>query len=319
MSFRIGHATDLTGITGVSVVLCPPGGAVAGVDVRGGAPGTRETDLLRPDCMVERVHAVMLGGGSAFGLAAADGVMRWLEAHNIGFDVGVAKVPIVPAAILFDLPIGDPKVRPDAAMGFAACEAAAEVPPAQGSVGAGTGACVGKLTGLNSAVKGGIGYARVALAGEVWVDALVALNAFGDVFDPASNQIVAGARNPQTGTWLNTYETLKTITQQDFRRFAGRNTTLGVVMTNAALSKAECQKMAAMAQNGFARCIRPVHTMGDGDVIFALSGGDARGNVNVLGEAAAEACTRAILNALHAATSLGGVPALRDLSPETRR
>lgn len=311
-TFKIGHATDLIGITGCTVILCPPGGASAGVDVRGGAPGTRETDLLRPDCMVDRVHAIMLGGGSAFGLAAADGVMRWLEEHDIGFDVGVARVPIVPAAILFDLPIGDPKIRPNAAMGYAACDTAAAVPPVTGCVGAGTGACVGKLMGLSSAVKGGIGYARVTLAGDVWVDALVALNAFGDVIDPNSGKVLAGARNP-AGGWLNTYETLKSLTQQDFRRFAGRNTTLGVTMTNAVLSKAECQKMASMAQNGFARSIRPVHTMGDGDVIFSLSAGEAKANVNVLGEAAAEACALAVLNAVHAATSLGGVPALRDV------
>jgi len=309
---KIGHWTNAEAATGCTVVLCV-NGAVAGVDVRGGAPGTRETDLLDPTCMVEKVHAILLGGGSAFGLAAADGVMRWLEERGYGFDVGVAKVPIVPAAILFDLPIGSATIRPDAAAGYAACEAAREDSIQQGSVGAGTGACVGKLMGLQSATKGGIGYAEMTFGDGVRAAALVAVNAFGDVINPQSGAILGGARAPGTSQFINTYETLKNLGAQDFRRFAGRNTTIGCVMTNAKLSKVEANKVAQMAQNGFARAIRPVHTMGDGDTIFAISLGDKTSNVNLIGEACAECTANAIVNAMQHATSLAGVKALKDL------
>lgn len=311
--FRVGHYTDLTGITGCTVILCPEG-AMGGVDVRGGAPGTRETDLLHPDCMVDKVHAILLGGGSAFGLAAADGVMRWLEERGHGFDVGVARVPIVPAAILFDLPIGDPKRRPDAAAGYAACEAATTEPVIEGSVGAGTGACVGKLFGLAGSTKGGVGSAQITFADGVIVAALVAVNAFGDVRNPDTGAIIAGAHKPGSPDFADTVQTLMAMGTGDFRRFAARNTTIGVVATNAKLTKTETNKMAQMAHNGFARAISPVHTMGDGDVIFALSHGDKVSNVNLLGELAARAMSAAIVNAVSAATALGGVPAMRDLA-----
>ena len=309
---RVGHWTNLKGITGCTVILCPEG-AVAGVDVRGGAPGTRETALLHPLCMVDNVHAILLGGGSAFGLAAADGVMRWLEERGHGFDVGVARVPIVPAAILFDLPIGDPKCRPDAAAGYAACQAASAEPVQQGSVGAGTGACVGKLFGLLNSTKGGIGTASLTFADGVTVGALVAVNAFGDVRDPSTGGILAGARKPGSHDFADTVRTLMSAGTGDFRRFAGRNTTIGVVATNARLTKTEANKMAQMAHNGFARAISPVHTMGDGDVIFALSHGEKQGNVNLIGELAANVMAQAIVNAVNAATTLGGVLSLREL------
>ena len=310
---KVGHAHNLEAITGCTVVLCEKG-AVGGVDQRGGAPGTRETDLLRPMHLVERAHAVLLTGGSAFGLDAAGGVMAWLEEHKIGFDTGVARVPIVPAAVLFDLAIGDPHVRPDAAMGRAACQAASAEPPAQGSVGAGTGASVGSIYGPGFQMKGGIGTASVDLGGGLIVGAIVAANAFGDVIDPATGQTVAGARKPPGGKELaGTLGAMRSLIGKAALGLAGRSTVIGVVATNAALSKEQANKVAQMAQDGLARAIRPAHTLFDGDTLFALSTGTKKADISLIGAFAAEVTTRAILNGVRAATSLGGRPSAADL------
>ncbi len=313
---RVGHWTNLDAGTGCTVVLCPDG-AVAGVDIRGGAPGTRETSLLHPACVIDKVHAVLLGGGSAYGLSAADGVMRWLEERGYGFDVGVAKVPIVPAAILFDLPVARADVRPDAAAGYAACEMANDGPVAQGNVGAGTGASCGKALGFAQATKGGLGSASVQLDSGVVVAALVAVNAFGDIRDPATHRIIAGARKHDGTGFADAMAHLMKEDGQTIARLAeqqlGVNTTLAIVATNAALTKNHATKVAQMAHNGMARVIRPIHTMLDGDTVFALSLGEYRADVSLLGELAAEAVSRAIVNAVLAAEPLGGLPCARDL------
>lgn len=312
---KAGHAHDLNAITGCTVILCEDG-AVGGVDQRGGAPGTRETDLLRPLHMVEKVHAVLLTGGSAFGLDAASGVMRYLESRKKGFNAGVAHVPIVPAAVLFDLSIGDAAIRPTATMGRAACESASDGPLEQGCVGAGAGACVGSIFGPQFQMKSGVGTASIDLGGGVIVGAVVAVNAFGDVLDPASGKIIAGARKPPQGRDLaDTLEVLRTFIGKQISRFSSRNTVIGVVATNAKLTKEEANKVAQMAQDGLARSIRPAHTMFDGDTIFALSTGQKSVNVNVIGAYAAEAFSRAIVNGVQAAHSMGGRPAAADLSP----
>ena len=309
---RVGHHTEAARPTGCTVVLCPDG-ATCGVDVRGAAPGTRETDLLRPDNLVEHVHALLLTGGSAFGLDAASGVVRWLEERGHGLGVGPALVPIVPAAVLFDLWIGDHRIRPDAAAGYAACEAASHEPPAQGSVGAGAGASVGKLFGIDRAMKGGIGSASVKV-GAITVAALIAVNAIGDVVDPASGRLVAGARSADGKTLADAVATLLAGGLPE-RALAGMATTIGVIATDAQLTKAQANKLATMAHDGLARTIRPVHTMTDGDTLFALAtGGSGRpGDITVLGTMAAEATARAVLNAVRSATGLPGLPAARDL------
>jgi len=310
---KVGHAQDFDAITGCTVVICEDG-AVGGVDQRGGAPGTRETDLLRPMHLVERVHAVLLTGGSAFGLDAAAGVMAYLESRKIGFDVGVARVPIVPAAVLFDLDLGSAAVRPDAAMGRRACEAASTDPVEQGSVGAGTGARVGNLFGPMCRMKGGIGSASVTLGGGVVVGALVAVNCYGDVVDPDTGQIVAGARKPNAGhEFADTLASLRTFAGKTASSFAMRNTVIGVVATNAKLNKEQANKIAQIAHNGLARTIRPAHTMLDGDTIFALAAGQKKANITVIGAYAAEVVAQAIVNGVRAAASLGGCIAARDM------
>ncbi|MBN1315240.1 MAG: P1 family peptidase [Anaerolineales bacterium] len=296
---RVGHATDERAMTGCTVVLCPPKGAVGGVDQRGGAPGTRETDLLRPMHMVENIHAVLLTGGSAFGLDAAGGVVRWLEEQGIGFDAGVARVPIVPAAVLFDLDVGDPAVRPDAAMGYAACQAAAAGPVDQGSVGAGTGCTVGKVLGPGRASKAGLGTASVNLSGGLVVGAIIAVNAFGDVLDPDTGKILAGTRQLKGEGFANSLQVVKNVVGKTALKIAGsKNTVIGVVATNAKLNKEEVNKIAQMAHDGLARAIRPAHTMFDGDTIFGLATGSKRADVNLVGAYAAEVVTRAIVHAV---------------------
>ncbi len=310
---KVGHWTNLEAVTGCTVVLCPVG-AVAGVDVRGSAPGTRETDLLDPVSLIQKVHAVVLGGGSAFGLAAADGVMRWLEERGYGYDTGVAKVPIVPAAILFDLSIGRSDVRPDSAAGYAACEAATGGPVAQGNVGAGTGATVGKMLGFKQATKAGLGTASKQISGGITVAALTAVNAFGDVYNPETHQIIAGARKIIGGGFADSMEFAESIIGQTISKFApGRNTTLAVVATNVALTKSGATKVAQMAHDGLARVIRPVHTMFDGDTIFALSLGDKQADLSLIGALAADVLAKAVISAVNAAESLANIPAARDL------
>ena len=301
---KVGHYTDREGVTGCTVVLCP-GGVVAGCDVRGSAPGTRETDLLRPGNLVERVHGVLLAGGSAFGLEAAGGVMKYLEERNIGFEAGVARVPIVPGAVLFDLAIGDPRARPDARAGYQAClNAGDEVE--EGSVGAGTGATVGKALGMTGATKGGLGTAHRSV-GRLVVMAVAAVNAFGEVVDPGTAEILAG---PRAGTAF--VSTLEVLSQASAKPFP-QNTTLAVVATNARLNKEQANKLAQMAQDGLARAIRPSHTMYDGDVVFALATGEEAGDINLLGALAAEAVAQAIVRAVETAQSLGGIPAVQEL------
>lgn len=304
----MGHCTDARRPTGCTVVLAP-GGAVGAVDVRGAAPGTRETDLLAPGNVVETVHAVLLSGGSAFGLDAAGGVMRWLDEQGIGLVVGPARVPIVPAAVLFDLPLGDARVRPDAASGYAACQAATREAPAEGNVGAGAGAAVGKIFGFQRAMKGGIGTASVRVDG-VTVGAIVACNALGDVVDPATGRVLAGARTADGSALLNAREAL--LRGEEARpMLAGSNTTIGVIATDAVLTKVQAGRLATQGHDGLARCIHPVHTLSDGDALFALATGASGRTLGMmtLGAMAAEACTLAVLRAVRAAraVSLPGV------------
>lgn len=305
----VGHASDVRAVTGCTVIMCRQG-AVGGVDVRGSAPGTRETDLLRPMNVVERVHAVLLTGGSAFGLAAADGVVRYLEEQGIGFDVVVAKVPIVPAAVIFDLMIGTATVRPDAAMGYAAARVASAGPVEEGSVGAGTGATVGKLLGPQAAMKGGVGTWAVSLPGGVVVGALVVVNAFGDVIDDRTGAVIAGARDSRAGRFVQTAQALIHGTRAP--RFSG-NSTLGVIATNATLTKEQANKLAQVGHDGLARVISPVHTMFDGDTIFALSAGTAKVDVVAVGAAAVEAITESVQRAVRLARGLGGIAGLADV------
>jgi L-aminopeptidase/D-esterase-like protein len=317
---RVGHAQDFEAVTGCTVVLCEKG-AVGGVDQRGGAPGTRETDALQTVHLVDRVHAVMLAGGSAFGLDAASGAVRFLEEKKVGFNVGVARVPIVPAAILFDLGIGSSKRRPDAEMGYQACVNASRNTPAEGSVGAGTGATVGKILGTGQAMKGGIGTAAIEIGAGVQVAAIVAVNAFGDVIDPETNEIIAGARSLKKGPvrigkgkFADTMKVMKSLVGRTVVGAAQRgNTVIGVVATNAKFDKESATKVARMAMNGVARTIRPANTMLDGDTIFALATGKRKADVNIVGAYAAEAVAQAILRAVQNAKGLGGIPGIGDL------
>ena len=302
---KVGHFTNAEAATGCTVLLLEEG-AVAGVDIRGSAPGTRETALLNPMCAVEQVNAILLTGGSAFGLDAATGVMRFLEEKGLGFDTGVAKVPIVPAAVLFDLALGRADVRPDAVAGYRACQEADIGPVAEGSVGAGTGATVGKLFGPRYATKSGLGTASEKIANGIVVGAIVAVNAMGDVVDPESGIVIAGARRPVVGGYANTLEMMKGKIGQKIVDLAS-NTTLAVVATNASLTKVEANKVAQMAQNGLALSIRPVHTMFDGDTVFALSTsklGKDTGDVNVIGAVAAQVLARAVVRAVLQAKEL---------------
>ena len=311
---RVGHTSDPVGLTGCTVVLCESG-AVGGVDQRGGAPGTRETDLLRPLHLVQELHAVLLAGGSAYGLAAADGVMRYLEEHGVGFDARVARVPIVPAAILFDLDLGNPQARPDSAMGYGACQIASNGAVAEGNVGAGTGATVGKILGAGRAMKSGLGSAAVSLGGGLIVGALVAANPFGDVVDPQTGAVLAGARKIGSDEMADTLTTMRGIVGKTALRFAS-NTVIGVVATNGKLTKEEANKVAQMAQDGIARAVRPAHTLFDGDTLFALATGEKRADVNLVGAYAAEVVAQAIARAVRAAEGAGGLPAYRDLHGE---
>jgi L-aminopeptidase/D-esterase-like protein len=310
---EVGHWTDLEAATGCTVILCRQG-AVAGVDVRGSAPGTLMTDCLRPVNLVQQVQAVVLTGGSAYGLDAAGGVMRWLEERGLGFDVGVGVVPLVPGAVIFDLAIGRADVRPGPEAGYAACQAAGDGPVAEGCVGAGTGATLGKLLGPGWATKSGLGSAARRIGGEVTVGALVAVNPFGDVVEPGTGQVIAGPRDPQGQGFVNTMERLHGELGQARLGFAS-NTTIAVVATDALLSKEGANKMAQMAHDGLAQAIRPVHTMVDGDTVFALATGQRSGaqvDVSVVGAVAAAVLAEAVVRAVRQSTPLAGVPAARD-------
>jgi len=299
-SIKVGHVTDVVAQTGCTVILCEEG-AIAGVDVRGSAPGTRETDAIRPMCLVQKAHAILLTGGSAFGLDAACGVMQYLEERGYGFHAGPVKVPIVPAAVIFDLTVGDPKVRPDRQMGYQACLNATDGVIAEGNVGAGTGATVGKYHGMKSS-RGGLGTASLTLSGkaedggsDIVVGALIVVNALGNVIDPQTGQVIAGARNPETGEFVDIVEEMTTGS-----KFASEltNTTIGVIATNAALDKEGATKVAQMAHDGLAMAIRPVHTLYDGDTIFALSTGSQRADVTAIGAVAARIIAEAVVRAV---------------------
>ncbi|MBI4201765.1 MAG: P1 family peptidase [Chloroflexi bacterium] len=321
---RVGHYTDLGAVKGCTVILCPPEGAVGGVDVRGTAPGTRETDLLRPGQLVERVHAVLLTGGSAYGLDAAGGVMRYLEEQGIGFRMGDIVVPIVPAAVIFDLRLGSAKVRPGPEEGYKACLAATGGPIAEGTVGAGTGATVAKTLGGDRSLKGGLGTASIHLGDGLVVGAIAVVNAVGDIVDPETGRIVAGPRREEGGFFNSIELSLQPGFARPGRRQAqaqeaGRTaTTIGLVATNAGLSKEQVNKMAERGQDGMALAIRPAHTTGDGDTVFALatggwSGTVDRGQLQRISNAAAYAMARAIIRGVTQATGLGGVPAVGEL------
>ena len=286
----VGHATNLTARTGCTVILCPAG-ATAGVDVRGAAPGTRETEALRPGRLVQKAHAVLLTGGSAFGLDAAGGVVQYLEEKNVGFPAGPVRVPIVPAAVIFDLGVGDAKVRPDREMGYQACINATDAPVTMGAIGAGTGATVGKAPGVTSS-PGGLGSACMRLDSGLIVAAIVVVNSLGNVVNPRTGEIVAGGR--ENGSFVDITERLL-----DADLVQGTNTTIGVVATNATLSPAEVHRVAEMAHDGMARAIRPSHTMFDGDTLFSLAtGGHTESSVNTVGILAAEVVAEAIVNAV---------------------
>jgi L-aminopeptidase/D-esterase-like protein len=313
---EVGHAQDDSALTGCTVVLSRKG-AVAGVDVRGGAPGTRETDLLNPINLVDKVHAVMLAGGSAFGLDAASGAMRYLDERKIGFNTGAVKVPIVPAAILFDLNVGRADVRPDLEMGYRACLAASSKVVAEGNVGAGAGASVGKLMGAKQAMKSGLGSASISIGSGLVVGALAVVNTFGDVIDPDTGEIVAGLRSAKVGPlqistpgyFADTLQMMKTFLGKTVLSFATRaNTLLGVVAVNATLTKPEMTKVAQMAQDGIARSTRPAHTLLDGDTVFALATGGKKVDASTVGAFAAETLAQAVVRAARAAHSVGGLP-----------
>ena len=306
---EVGHAENLTAATGCTVVICREG-ATAGVDVRGGAPGTRETDLLNPVNLVQKIFAVMLAGGSAFGLDAAAGVMQYLEERAIGFDVGVTRVPIVSGAVLFDLTFGDWRIRPDKAMGYEACRNAGRSCP-QGNVGAGTGATVGKILGMNRAMKSGLGMYALEID-RLQVGALVAVNCLGDVIDPQTGEKLAGLLSEDGRTPADTEEAMIAAYAEKKNLFAG-NTTIGVVATNAALEKAQAAKLASMAHNGYARTMRPAHSMVDGDTIFALATGLVEADLSTVGLLAARVMERAVVNAVRNTSSLGGLKCFADL------
>jgi L-aminopeptidase/D-esterase-like protein len=320
LGLEVGHFTDDRRPTGCTVVIARDG-AVAGVDVRGAAPGTRETDLLHLSNLVDRVHAVLLAGGSAWGLDAASGVMQWLEENNIGLPVGFGLVPIVPAAVLFDLPVGDHRIRPDARAGYQACAAASREAPAQGNVGAGTGALVGKMFGLGRAMRGGIGSASITVDG-ITVGAIIACNAMGDIVNPATGAVIAGARTLDGRSLLDSRAAL-IAGEGPKPALAGTNTTIGLIATDAILTKAQAHRLAVVAHDGLARSINPVHTMSDGDTLFALGTGKSgkTAGMMLLCTLAAEVTALAVVQAALSAQGLhcGDMhwPAAADLSQST--
>jgi L-aminopeptidase/D-esterase-like protein len=306
----VGQVSDMDAITGCTVLVFPDG-AVGGVDIRGSATGTREIDTLSALHLASSVHAITLAGGSAFGLDAAGGVMRALEEQGIGFPTRAARVPLVPAAIVYDLGIGLATRRPDAAMGYAACRAAAAGRVEEGNAGAGTGATVGKLFGMPQAMQGGVGTASQCLHDALWIGALVVCNAFGDVVDPITGQLLAGTRHaPDAMTLADTAKLLRDGVKPG--RVEGTNTTLAVVATNAQLNKPQAQKLAQLAQHGCVRGLSPAHTVFDGDIVFAVSTGVAAADLTQLGVMAAELLATCLGRAVRAARSMGGVPGLGD-------
>jgi L-aminopeptidase/D-esterase-like protein len=302
--FRIGTAEDRKGLTGVTVILAPSDGAAAGVDVRGLAPGTRETDILSLEKTVEKIHAVVLSGGSAFGLDASSGVMHYLAGQHIGFPVGDITVPLVSGAVLFDLSVGDDSSYPDAAMGEEAARRASADFPA-GCYGAGTGATVGKLRGFSHAMKSGAGYSEITLPSGLSVGAYAAVNACGEIYE--GETVLAGALDDDDRTIVSSHR----LMLEGYERHMGSNTTIACVITNARLSKAECRKVCGMAHDGYARAIRPVHTTMDGDTIFTMASGEVEASIDTVGYLAAEMIRRAVIDGVKSAEPLGGRPSYR--------
>jgi L-aminopeptidase/D-esterase-like protein len=312
--FLVGHASDFKDVTGCTVVLCP-GGTVGSVDIRGSAAGTRQLDALLGYHVVNEVHAVCLSGGSAFGLDAAGGAMEYLEEQGRGFDVAITRVPIVPTAVIYDLSVGNCRARPDKAMGYAACQAARPEAQGDGSIGAGTGASIGKLLSIKQATKGGLGTSFLEGPHGLKVGALAVVNAFGDVVDPDTGEILAGARtSPESREFADSAALLRQGVVR--RHFAEPNTTLGVVATNARLTREEAQKVAQMSHNALARCIRPVHTLFDGDTVFVLAHPEITTDLHILGLLAETVLQQAILNAVKSAHGLGVLPTYQDLRPQ---
>jgi len=307
---KVGHAQNFEAATGCTVIICEEG-ATAGVDVRGGSPGTRETDLLDPQNLVDKIHAVMLSGGSAFGLDAASGAMKYLEEKGIGFDVQITKVPIVCSAVLFDLVVGDYKVRPDLKMGYEACKNATDKECPNGNIGAGTGATVGKFLGMERAMKGGLGSYAVQI-GDLKVGAIVAVNALGDIIDPETGEILAGLLDEDGKKIIGTENVMAQQYSEKKNIFSG-NTTIGVVATNGIFTKSEANKLASMAHNGYARTMRPAHSIFDGDTIFTMATGKVEADIIVEGFLAARTMERAVVNAIKSAESAYGFKSYREL------
>lgn len=305
---KVGHVESEEGMTGCTVIICEEG-ATGGVDVRGSAPGTRETDLFKAEKMVDKVHAVVLSGGSAFGLEASSGVMKYLEENNVGLDVGVTRVPIVSSAVIFDLVIGDYKIRPDFHMGYKAAQNATTNEAKQGNIGCGMGATVGKILGPQKSMKSGLGSATVKV-GELVVSAMVSVNSFGDIFDLDNNQI-AGVYDYENNKLLNTVDIMKSMNKN--LGFNIQNTTIGIIVTNGILSKAEGNKIAEMAHNGFARTINPIHTMLDGDTIFTMATGEVKADISLIGTLAAEAMAKAVINGVISSSGIGGLKGYKDI------
>lgn len=307
---KIGHDQNLEAGTGCTVIICEDGGTT-GVDVRGGAPGTRETDLMNPINLVDKVHAILLAGGSAFGLDASSGVMEYLEKIGVGFDVGVTRVPIVTGAVIFDLTAGKCDVRPDKLMGYRACVNANNIMCPEGNIGAGTGATVGKALGMDYCMKGGLGTFAIKV-GELMIGAIVAVNCFGDIIDSSTGKIIAGTLNKDKNGFANT-ETIMLENYADSSALSfSSNTTIAAVVTNAALTKAQANKVASMAHDGYARAINPIHTMNDGDTIFAMSTGNVQADTNVVGMLAAKVVEKAIVSAVRKADSIFEIKCVKD-------
>lgn len=300
---KVGHSQNYEAMTGCTLVICEQG-ATGGVDVRGSAPGTRETDLFKADKSIDKIHAIVLAGGSAFGLDAAGGVMSYLESKGIGFDTGITKVPIVASAVIFDLIIGDYKVRPDFKMGYQASESASSSEKRQGNIGCGTGATIGKILGPNYAMKAGLGSASIK-EGDLVVSAIVVVNSFGDIYDHKTNKQIAGLYDYKEKKLLDTIEIMKKTNSEI--KFKASNTTIGIVATNAIITKAQGNKIAEMAHNGFARSINPVHTSNDGDTIFTMGTNKVKADVNLVGILGQEAMSRAITNAVKSAEDYMGI------------
>jgi L-aminopeptidase/D-esterase-like protein len=316
----VGHWTDRQSPTGCTVVVCPPEGAVASCDVRGGAPGTRNTELLQPGHLLQRIHAVLLTGGSEFGHDAGTGVVRWLREHGHGFPYPAGTLPVVSGAVIFDRSIGDPERWPGPDAGYAACEAASSDPVPEGSVGVGAGATVGKALQVDRALKGGVGSATERTASGIVIGALVAVNCWGELSDPDTGQVIAGPRGEKPGTFADTLEAMRAAPPLSpfLTRAAPENTTLGVVATDAALTKEDAYRLAIMAQAGLARTIRPAHSPVDGDTMFALTTGRNHEQTDLLqlGTLAARAVERAIVRAVTSATGVGGVPSASEWMAE---